>query len=436
MFWKSWEIRSKVTLFLTCALVLLSTAAVCVQGPAIKLNWFLHGLLLCLLFLYSVNLLLKYGKELGRELLLAGATFFIAIVISELVLRFVMPWLLLPHLTVLSSKELHHVLASHTKMNDGKYKGEPCLFSTNEDGLRSSYSRKEFKNKSMRIALMGDSFVMGTGLSAKVTLARYLRKYLQTNTVNDNIAVLNCGVISYSPLLSKLQYEKVVRHYEPQIVVFFLDASDIGNDRRYLKDWCEKSQRFDTSQCNFDKEVRRPRSALWKLASPIAEPLLLQPANEFFFALGLPNWRNDGPTRDKDFSTFFIYKEPLSKTKEYMHASMNNVIDLYEEVKKDGARFAFVLTPRYHHWSSTECPNNWESVEYGYDEPYEFSYLNYFAKNFPKEIPSLNLLPHFQAYKGPPLVFANDPHWNEKGSKFVASLLAKELLNKGLITQR
>ena len=436
MFWKSWDRRSKLTLSLACALVLLSTLAIYVRGQTIELNWFLHGLLLSLLFLYLSYLLVRYGKKLWRELLLAGFTFLIAIAISELLLRFLMPWLLLPHLTVLSSKELHHTLPAYTKMSDGTHNDEPYFFATNEDGLRSSYSRKEFRSKRARIALLGDSFVMGVGLSAEATLAHHLEKHLQTIRGKDDIAVLNCGVISYSPLLSKLQYDKIVRHYNPHIVFFLLDASDIGNDRRYAQDWCNEAKHFDTSQCNFDKEVKIPRSAFWKLASPLAKPLLFRPANEFLFALGLPNWRNNEAAKDKDFSTFFIYKEPLSKTKNYMQASLENVIALQEKVKNDGAHFIFVLSPRYHHWSSTDCPKNWESVEYGSDEPYEFSYLDYFSKNFPKDIPMLNLLPKFQSYQGPPLVFANDPHWNERGTKFVAALLAKELISRRLIPQR
>ena len=103
-------------------------------------------------------------------------------------------------------------------------------------------------------------------------------------------------------------------------------------------------------------------------------------------------------------------------------------------VAADSARFLFVLAPRYHHWNTTECPHNWERVEYSNDEPYQFAFLDYFAREAAADMPVLELLPAFKAANRAKLVFADDPHWNEHGNAFVAGLLARRIVDDGLLS--
>ncbi|HET7426644.1 MAG TPA: hypothetical protein VFJ50_06360 [Gemmatimonadales bacterium] len=49
--------------------------------------------------------------------------------------------------------------------------------------------------------------------------------------------------------------------------------------------------------------------------------------------------------------------------------------------------------------------------------------------------PVFSLLPAFKATREFPLVFREDPHWNERGNAFAARVLVDHLLEAGIIGQ-
>jgi hypothetical protein len=68
------------------------------------------------------------------------------------------------------------------------------------------------------------------------------------------------------------------------------------------------------------------------------------------------------------------------------------------------------------------------------DEPYQYEYFRFFEQRrstAPFEI--IDLLPAFQASQEYPLVFRDDPHWNEAGHAFVARMLVDRLIESGRI---
>ena len=86
------------------------------------------------------------------------------------------------------------------------------------------------------------------------------------------------------------------------------------------------------------------------------------------------------------------------------------------------------------HWSDLECSENWESYEYGDDEPYEFAYLDFFeSAEHEADLRIHSLLPAFKATDEYPLVFQDDPHWNPAGHRFVAAVVANYVLAEGLV---
>jgi len=94
---------------------------------------------------------------------------------------------------------------------------------------------------------------------------------------------------------------------------------------------------------------------------------------------------------------------------------------------QDGEFYLFV-TPRFQHWSTNECPRNWEAQEYALQEPWQNEYFRYFdAHRRTAGFAIVNLLPAFQQARRGPLVFEDDPHWNAAGSDVAAAAVAAYL---------
>jgi hypothetical protein len=114
----------------------------------------------------------------------------------------------------------------------------------------------------------------------------------------------------------------------------------------------------------------------------------------------------------------------------FFERTLGYVEALAASVQRSGAEFVLVVAPRFHHWSANECPDNWESDKYALDEPYEYEYFRFFEQQrAAASFEIFNLLPAFQATSEFPLVFRDDPHWNEAGHGFVARTLAERLMH-------
>jgi lysophospholipase L1-like esterase len=90
----------------------------------------------------------------------------------------------------------------------------------NEFGMRQRNVTKEKPDGKYRIAVMGDSFIWGIGVSDDQRVTELLARDL------DNVDVLNFGVAGYSPLHFYLTVDEVVT-FKPDLVLLFFC---LGND--------------------------------------------------------------------------------------------------------------------------------------------------------------------------------------------------------------
>ena len=118
-------------------------------------------------------------------------------------------------------------------MNCGRFSGQQIFVQTNGDGLRTEYDRQRFQQAETRIACLGDSFTFGYGVQGKDSYPVRLQQALRSQLGQESVAVLNAGVVSYSPLLEDRLLRRVVSHYDPQLVLLMLDATDVGDDYQY-----------------------------------------------------------------------------------------------------------------------------------------------------------------------------------------------------------
>jgi hypothetical protein len=399
-----------------------------VSGILVAVVWSALGV-----SLVALGLGLRYRRA---KTLLSVGSLVLTLLLAEAILRMTYPPSLRP-VRKIPSREYHHVNRPDATMYHGRYEGVDAIVRTNEDGFRSKPSRKKFLRSSHRIVVLGDSFTFGSGVRQDAAFPQVMESDLRERLNSDDVAVLNAGVISYSPLLGWRIYDGVVAGYRPTLVLYVLDVTDMGDDYNYTQELVDDGAagHFDWSDVwvsryygaigelvDFDEmvdDLGRPLRVLQRRLGFKPRPVKRYRWYRFHAAVG------GLPENDR----FFVYRHPLEDTMPFFERTYEYVEALAESVRRSGAEFILVVAPRFHHWNAKECPDNWEAGKHALDEPYQYEYFRFFDEQratAPFEI--FSLLPAFQATREFPLVFRDDPHWNEAGHAFVARTLAEHLV--------
>jgi hypothetical protein len=379
-----------------------------------------------------------YASSHWRDLLLALVATLITVGFAEVALRWIgTPWAMRRYAAI-SSSDYHHIYPPNRDMFMGVYEGQPVIVHTNEDGFRSNYTREEFGQYHDRVVMLGDSFVFGYGVRQERGLTAVMEQLLRSRLGNNQVAVLNAGIVSYSPYLERLLLAGKLKQYRPTLVVLLLDVTDIGDDIKY-----QAAARADGDQISFDPEAEETapyHGAVFELVRRLFES-----KSKPIAALAFPFRR---PSRKKydyyefkvtigkvvETNRFFIYRHPLEETRRYFVQTLENINAVAREAEQMNARFVLAINPRFHHWNPAEAPENWEKVAYALNEPYQYEYFRFFEEARSQvKYPIFNLLPAFQATHQFPLVFKSDPHWNERGNAFAARVLVNYLIESGTI---
>lgn len=410
------------------------------QGGASLAGWLatlgLHGVALVAALLLVASL----RRRPGQTLLLCGSLL-LAGLVAELALRAVFPpsWAKFEYV---GSRRFHHLAKPGQRMFAGVAEGEPVIVTTNDDGLRTTYDRESFRRHRQRIILMGDSFAFGFRVTQEAAVPQQLEGILRADSPEGDVAVLNAGLISYSPFLAKRLFEGCLASYAPTLVIYLLDCSDIGDDAIYATElrngpdgsWFDVPGPSGYRYYGAVAELARRAGVIEALRRPLD-------------ALASGGRGGSGSAVRRDYydfevvidgvpqkSRYFIFKHPLEKTRSYFETTFTHVRALAESVEAAGARFLLVVTPRFQHWSGRECPGNWEAKHYAREEPWQGEIFRFFAeKSATGEVEIVDLLPVFRATDAFPLVFDEDPHWNRRGHAFVARTLAAILREGGYL---
>ena len=402
----------------------------------------LNSVILYWLLCSIVWVLATAWRRRWKQLTLSLATTLAALVVAEAGLRLTAVPTCLPVEHLEWSPQYHHVYPANTVMRWTNLEGRTVLIDTNADGLRTRYTRRSFRRHDQRIAVMGDSFTFGYGVRAEAALPHQLQGILRRATGRkDEPAVLNAGIISYSPILQRRQYEGIVRHYRPTLALLLIDATDISDDYTYARRLIqvgdklqfERDEHFCPSYHGalyelvrgipfLRERVVRPLALPFGRAYP--DPVLTYNYYRFEITIG----------DTTEHSRYFIYKYPLSVTRPYFESTFGHIRAIASAVHDTGAGFVLVILPRYHHWSDTECPENAQAIMHPRDMRNQFEYFRFFEERRDQvDFPILNLLPSFQATDRYPLVFRRDFHFNEAGHAFAAEAIAHYLLEHGMI---
>ena len=163
-------------------------------------------------------------RKLWLGLLTSGLTYAVFDVLAGLAL--------IPALSpaLVGDQIVHHRLLPNT--HSALYSRDfSYVQSVNSLGLRSPETTAQKKPDTYRVALLGDSFIMGKGVEDDETASFVLETSLRRD--GHRVEVLNGGVDSYAPILSLLQLRTLFAPLDLDLVVLNLDMSDLLQEQAY-----------------------------------------------------------------------------------------------------------------------------------------------------------------------------------------------------------
>ncbi|MFH1868407.1 MAG: SGNH/GDSL hydrolase family protein [Candidatus Omnitrophota bacterium] len=296
-------------------------------------------------------------------------------------------------------------------------------FSVSSAGLRSRGEIPMVKEENtFRILVLGDSFVLGVGVSDDETLC-----YLLERDLNDSLKkgkryeVINAGVGSYVPLLEYLYFKTDGIKFDPDMVILFFDMGDLWQTQEYLrkaimdKDGNVVRVVHKISVWNDIYAFIRARFYFLSHFIGKAEGVIKRELNKGGPGLWGVNTSLLEFTLNTDQSRW-------DKEWQRIYADIGLVKDFCEE---RGIEFAAVIYPWGHQVNGREWADGRQAcgIPLGYTAPPDLSYmLEEKLQNM--DISVLNLFPAFRNYKGEDMLYyRKDLHWTRCGHRFAAEQL-------------
>lgn len=127
--------------------------------------------------------------------------------------------------------------------------GRPLWVRINSDGMRDREHALAARPGTVRIAILGDSYMQGLTTSLEDTFGAYLERDLTRcpGSIGGGVEVLNFGVSGYGTAQELLTYRHHAAKYKPQVVLLaFYTNNDVFNNHRRINptDYSDQSPYF------------------------------------------------------------------------------------------------------------------------------------------------------------------------------------------------
>ncbi|HMB71062.1 MAG TPA: hypothetical protein VKU85_17250 [bacterium] len=288
-------------------------------------------------------------------------------------------------------------------VRDPDHRLSPDHPEVNPDGIRCERESDAFPPEDLNVVILGDSFVYGLKQYPELSFPRVYEELVRAEHPACRINVANFGWVSSSPFLSRRLLEDIGEKYSPDVVFLAVDMTDFHDDLLYRN------------------LIERPTLAYRALA---VVPGIVVFVKKKLEDLGHVGWCRRLHERmfRLPVDRFFIVNEPLTDTARWHEPLLANVDSLASHVTdRLAARFVVLVLPRSFQYSRRESPRNWERDSYETLGPHSlepFVLFEELARRAPYDV--VSLLPAFREAEAFPLSFYDDPHWTEKGCRFVA----------------
>lgn len=285
-----------------------------------------------------------------------------------------------------------------------------------------------------RVLVVGDSFVMGLGVSQEERFANVLQKLVGAEAVVDHLAVT-----SYSPSIYRNIVVEALKRVPYSQVVICIDQTDVVDNLLYATEVSAKSEHeFDVKQMTRTREFLKDwhagliddlagwrgvvrRSSVVNLLSPVELriPISSDERTQAYCSIA---------QRRAELLLKFSTDRNARETRQMEESLAQSLRHIQSVCRENRIRITFLTNP----WEHQVDPDPISRFNFPGPYPMPNRLQEWLHETFGKErsIRIIDLTMRMRATQDPSALFISnpiDPHWNAQGHAFVAMTL-KELL--------
>jgi len=252
-----------------------------------------------------------------------------------------------------------------------------------------------------RVAVLGDSIVWGEDLPIDGTLPRMLQREL-----GDAFEVLNFGVTGYDTVQEAEWYRRTVRAFHPAIVVLVYCLNDLFIASGPFNKWAtpDELRRKDDQDALVEKLAPIREETIEDLSTREEEHATFR-----LFARARTVWRVRRYEHDPSYTDEYLL---LYGQKDKLDRTTNALSQIASDVRSDGAAAHVVISPILRSWSAY----HWTSL---HERISEAAHTAGFVAHDP--------LAALRASHREQEIRTDSLHYNEAGTRALASILAREI---------
>ena len=347
----------------------------------------------------------------------------------------------------------------------------------NSLGFRGADRSFDNPSDSLRILVLGDSFLEGYQFPDKNLLTTHLEKLVEKRT-GRSTEVINMGLVGWGTAQQYLAYRDIGSRFEPDLVILlFCSGNDIIDSSktfshlypvktRLLRPFFSLNEGQPELELPSEKTMLENKRLLEKQAkarqkkgakneeaasctrvgawlnqrwdNPTGLRLLLDRWGLVGYSENMPHGISHHPRYHGLILRYWIYlPNSDSVWQKAIEVEENIITQLAHSVRENHSRFVMVMGANM----EQVIPKTWELTLQTYpwmkNVPLDLELPDKQWSRFAQQngLPFLSLVPELKAatQNGENLYFRNDGHWNAKGQKRVAETIARYLFSNELL---
>jgi hypothetical protein len=362
-----------------------------------------------------------------RELVANVLTACIATVVSYLALDLLAGWLLIVPLSppLVPDPYLHHALVpnSHAELRQPDFS---YIQRVNHLGLRGREMTVEKPAGTKRILMLGDSFTMGKGVEDNQTFSVLVEQSLQgllASCGGGSVEVLNAGVDSYAPVLSRLQFERKLARLAPDLVVLNFDHSDLVQEAAYRKQAVRDLNGEIVAVPQVAHDSLYEQFVSWTSRRLFLTRALLVYVNRAMGHRELTVRRVVNEASREHFA--HTLEGDVDRTAQW-HDVFESIRRIKHQADSIQAEFLLSTYPWGHQLDNVGWASGRDAFMKNGERTTDLTQRTIRDRSAALGIDLFEALPVFQQYRGSePLYFDHDPHWTPAGQRIMAEGLLR-----------
>jgi hypothetical protein len=349
-----------------------------------------------------------------------------------------------------------HLLPNCDLLLKGERFNRPVRFITNSKGFRNS---REFvykaNKKTLRLMLLGDSYIDGYRVDQNHTMGYVLEDELNKTTKDDydHVEVMVSG--HNNPLVAAYYFQEIGRKFNPNMVIL---GVSLGNDLTWkinsginiepikndIGNWSVRRLEEESKKYSFfllPKEAYTPKESFSEIFQNM-EKIIRKLLGKLFFKFALIEPPAFDPSKDSMrrhlyandcYVALGLFYKPLMPEIEEIYTNFEkDLLAMKSIVEENESKLVIVFLPTRIQVST----NDWNLLKkfYSLDEKkFDLVYPNIRISDFCKknDIYFIDLLDEFResTQKNDKILFMSrgDMHFNKEGHRLAGTILAKEV---------